>query len=304
MPRTPTVTPRTTRRPVAITPMVRMGVRIPKSLLRKRRWPVYLPGHGRDSFGPTIGAQPDNVGKPRWSAEPRVDVDAVGSERVDAPAGVERGRLRAHKVTTARPTRAVAHRHGPHPSRPSDSGPLRKPGRAGYDQARGYPHLKALRRPQGLPLPASRLSPSGSPPNCHPSGLTFQRLVDPQPGPTILQTRDLIGSLSSPRVAHQCCVRCFHSRAPQEGLASDRSAAGTVPNVGCWCERGRLRTRDKQPGILPTRPPLSRRPAVSSTTQATGRGRSPAQFAVSHLRKGGATPPIRRTAYPRPEGRR
>ena len=40
------------------------------------------------------GRQPDNVGEPRFGgggAEPRVDVEAVGGERVDPPAGAKRG---------------------------------------------------------------------------------------------------------------------------------------------------------------------------------------------------------------------
>ena len=126
--------------------------------------------------------------------------------------------------------RAVAHRHGAHRSRPRDPALLRASSQGGEDQSRGHSHLEALRRPRGLSLPASRPNPravgSGFPPYCRSSELTLQRLADPQLGPTISKTRDLNRSLSPPRVTDQCRVRCFHSRAPKEGLTSDRSSPG------------------------------------------------------------------------------
>jgi hypothetical protein len=47
-------------------------------------------------------------------------------------------------------------------------------------------------------------------------------LADPQPGFMILKTRDPIRACPL-RVTDQCRVRCFHSRAPKEGLTSDRA---------------------------------------------------------------------------------
>ena len=50
--------------------------------------------HGASSTTPLEGREPDDVGEPGFGgrgAEARVDVEAVGGERVDAPAGAERG---------------------------------------------------------------------------------------------------------------------------------------------------------------------------------------------------------------------
>ena len=49
---------------------------------------------------------------------------------------------------------------------------LRAAGQGGQDQARGHPHLEALRRPRGLSLPTSRLDPRAV-------GLAFPRTVAP-----------------------------------------------------------------------------------------------------------------------------
>ena len=78
------------------------------------------------------------------------------------------GRVKAHDGGDRQANSAlVAHRHGAHRPRSRDPALLRAPGQRRQDQARGHPHLEALRRPRGLSLPAlAAKSPgwgSGSP---------------------------------------------------------------------------------------------------------------------------------------------
>ena len=126
--------------------------------------------------------------------------------------------------------RAVAHRHGPHRARPRDPALLRASSQGGQDQGRGHPHLEALRRPRALSIPASRLRSLSCwvwlSPVLSLLGADSPAIRRPSARANDLENAWPNRSLSSSRVTDQCRVRCFHSRAPKEGLTSDRSSPG------------------------------------------------------------------------------